>query len=109
MVLEKEKGCSEKADEVLLAVAALVRYFSRGHKIATASEAMPLFAGPRPLCNSSGVMRWDWRPAHVGLFDRVVALLKDGLSPPHAAKELCISGAQSYRLRKRAVEMGLLG
>jgi hypothetical protein len=24
-----------------------------------------------------GVMRWDWRPAHMGQLDRVVALLKD--------------------------------
>jgi transposase len=37
-----------------------------------------------------------------------VALLQDGLNPKQVAKELGCSTAKSYRLRKRAVEMGLL-
>ena len=60
------------------------------------------------MTDGVGVMRWDWRPAHLGQFDRVVALLNDGLSPTEAAKELGISRAKSYRLRKRAMEIGLL-
>jgi putative DNA primase/helicase len=62
----------------------------------------------RMAMDSIGVMRWDWRPAHLGQLDRVVALLQDGLNPKQVAKELGCSTAKSYRLRKRAVEMGLL-
>ncbi len=53
-------------------------------------------------------MRWDRRQAHLGQFDRIVALLRDGLNPSQAAKELGLCKAKSYRLRKRAMEMGLL-
>ena len=69
-------------------------------------DAEPIEA--RMMTDGVGVMRWDWRPAHLGQFDRVVALLNDGLSPTEAAKELGISRAKSYRLRKRAMEIGLL-
>ena len=56
-----------------------------------------------------GVARWSWRPLHLGDLERVSALLKDGLSPLQIAQELGISRAKSYRLRKRVMEMGLLG
>ncbi len=60
------------------------------------------------VTDSNGVARWGWRPAHVGEFERVVALLRDGLNPNQIAKELGIGRAKSYRLRKRAAEMGLV-
>jgi putative DNA primase/helicase len=69
-------------------------------------DAEPIEA--RMITDGVGVIRWDWRPAHLGRFDRVVALLNDGLSATEAAKELGISRAKSYRLRKRAIELGLL-
>jgi hypothetical protein len=55
-----------------------------------------------------GVARWDWRPLQVGELERVATLLKDGLTPLQAARELGMSRAKSYRLRKRAIEVGLL-
>ncbi len=58
--------------------------------------------------DSVGVMRWDWRPAHMGQLDRVAALLKDGLNATQVARELGFSTAKGYRLRKRAVELGLV-
>ena len=54
-----------------------------------------------------GVARWSWQPLLLGELERVAALLKDGLSPPQIAQELGISRAKSYRLRERAVGMGL--
>jgi hypothetical protein len=54
-----------------------------------------------------GVARWNWRPVDVGDLERVAALLKEGLNPNQVAKELGISKSRSYRLRKRAVAMGL--
>jgi hypothetical protein len=38
----------------------------------------------------------------------VVALLKDGLNATQVARELGFSTAKGYRLRKRALEMGLV-
>jgi len=55
-----------------------------------------------------GVARWSWRPLLLGELERVSMLLKDGLSPPQVAHELGISRAKSYRLRKRAMELGLV-
>jgi putative DNA primase/helicase len=70
-------------------------------------DADPIEA--RMTTDANGVMRWDWQPAHQGQLDGVVALLNDGLNPKQVAKELGFSLAKSYRLRKRAIEMGLLG
>ena len=62
----------------------------------------------RLVTDELGVARWDWRPAHVGEFERVVGLLRDGLTPHQIAKELGIGRAKTYRWRKRAAEMGLM-
>jgi hypothetical protein len=56
-----------------------------------------------------GVARWSWQPVHVGELERVAALLRAGLNPNQVARELGISKSQSYRLRERAVAMGLVG
>ena len=69
-------------------------------------DADPIEA--RMTTDASGVMRWDWRAAYRGELDRVVALLNDGLNPKQVAKELGFSLAKSYRLRKRAIEIGML-
>jgi hypothetical protein len=69
-------------------------------------DADPLEA--RMALDSVGVMRWDWRPAHQGQLGRVASLLKEGLNPKQVAKELGFSLAKSYRLRKQAIETGLL-
>jgi len=55
-----------------------------------------------------GVARWNWRPLHLSELERVAALLKAGLNPNQVARELGISKSQSYRLRERAVAMGLV-
>ncbi len=55
-----------------------------------------------------GVARWSWRPVRVGELERAAALLKAGLNPNQVARELGISKSQSYRLRERAVGMGLV-
>ena len=54
-----------------------------------------------------GVARWSWRPVRVAEIERVAALLREGLNPNKVARELGISKSQSYRLRERAVAMGL--
>jgi len=56
-----------------------------------------------------GVARWSWRPVQLGEIERVAELLKAGLNPNQVARELGISKSQSYRLRERAVGMGLVG
>ena len=53
-------------------------------------------------------LKWDWRPAQFGELDRAVVLLNQGLNPSQTARELGISAAKGYRLRKQAVEMGLV-
>lgn len=53
-------------------------------------------------------LTWDWRPAQFGELDRAVVLLNQGLNPSQVARELGISAAKSYRLRKQAVERGLV-
>jgi hypothetical protein len=55
-----------------------------------------------------GVARWEWRPLHLGDFDRVVELLKLGLNAAQVAHETGISRTQCYRLREQAVDSGLL-
>ena len=39
---------------------------------------------------------------------RVLVLLKDGMNPNQVARELGISKSKAYRLRERAVGMGLV-
>lgn len=56
----------------------------------------------------AGVLRWCWQPAHISDLHRVAALLKDGLNPNQIAKELGMPRATTYRMRKRAMEMGLI-
>ncbi len=60
------------------------------------------------MTDDLGVARWDWRPAQLGELDRAVVLWRDGLNPSQVAAELGISRAKGYRLRQRAVEMGLV-
>ncbi len=55
-----------------------------------------------------GVARWTWRPVQLGDLERVAALLRTGLNANQVARELGLSKSQSYRLRDRAVEMGLV-
>ena len=59
--------------------------------------------------DNHGVARWDWRPLQLGELERVASLLQAGLNPNQVARELGISKSQSYRLRERAVAMGLMG
>lgn len=58
--------------------------------------------------DDGGKLRWHWQPAHISDLHRVAALLKDGLNPNQIAKELGMPRATTYRMRKRAVEMGLV-
>jgi len=53
--------------------------------------------------------RWTWQPARTDKLTQLVALLKDGLNPNQAARELGISKSKSYLLRQRAMERGLVG
>ncbi len=48
-----------------------------------------------------GAARWTWRPLQVGELERVAELLKAGLNPSQAARELGISRSRSYRLSDR--------
>ncbi|MFI4999647.1 MAG: AAA family ATPase [Reyranellales bacterium] len=56
-----------------------------------------------------GVARWQWQPLQVSQLDRAVALFNEGMGFIEAAKELGVSRATGYRLRKRAMELGLVG
>jgi hypothetical protein len=62
----------------------------------------------RMALDDGGAIRWHWRAAQQSQLDRVVALLSDGLNARQVARELGLSLAQSYRLRKRAIETGLV-
>ncbi len=55
-----------------------------------------------------GRPHWHWQPAIVSDLDRVVALLKDGLTGNEIARELGLTRAKAYRLRAKAMETGLL-
>ena len=57
---------------------------------------------------SLGRRRWTWRPAHIGAVERVARLLGEGLSIKQASHDLRLSHSQIYRLRKQAIELGLL-
>jgi putative DNA primase/helicase len=58
--------------------------------------------------DDQGRARWDWQPLHFGELERAAALLRQGLNPLHVAKEMKISKSKIYRLRQRAVEIGLV-
>ena len=60
------------------------------------------------VTDATGVARWTWRPAHIGEFERVVGLLRDGLNANQIARELGIGKAKSYRWRNRAMAKGLV-
>jgi hypothetical protein len=53
-------------------------------------------------------VHWDWRPARQGHLERLTALLNSGLDPRQAALKLGFALAKAYRLRNRAMELGLL-
>jgi len=59
--------------------------------------------------NSLGETRWTWRPAHVKAVERLARLLHDGLDMKQAAQELRLSLSKTYKLRKQAIELGLIG
>jgi AAA domain-containing protein len=69
-------------------------------------DADPLEA--RLSIDVNGRAQWDWRPLSLGESERAVALLRQGLNPLQVAREMKISKSKSYRLRQRAVEMGLV-
>jgi putative DNA primase/helicase len=62
----------------------------------------------RLVTNGLGAARWDTRPLKLGELERVASLLQQGLNPNQIAQELGLSRAKAYRLRKRAIEEGLL-
>jgi transposase len=49
-----------------------------------------------------------WEPLADAELNRAVELLNDGLSASDVAEEMGVSRATGYRLRKRAIEQGLL-
>ncbi len=55
-----------------------------------------------------GKPRWYWQPATVSELDRVVTLLRDGLTGDEIARELGMARTTAYRLRTRALETGLV-
>jgi AAA domain len=55
-----------------------------------------------------GVARWSSRPVQLGQLERVAELLRQGLSPHQAARELGIARSYCYRLSERARASGLL-
>ena len=55
-----------------------------------------------------GVARWDWRPLHQSTFDRLVALIHEGLNAHQAGRELGLSHGATYRLRNKARALGLI-
>jgi hypothetical protein len=55
-----------------------------------------------------GVARWECRPLHQTVLDRLVALINEGLSAHQAGRELGLSHSATYRLRNKARRLGLL-
>jgi hypothetical protein len=58
--------------------------------------------------NPDGSACWMWEPLADAELNRAVELLNDGLSASDVAEEMGVSRATGYRLRKRAIEQGLL-
>lgn len=60
------------------------------------------------ISDEDGSIRWVWEPLKESTFHRVVELLKDGLTPTEAAKELEIHKSTATRYKQRAEREGLL-
>ncbi len=56
----------------------------------------------------AGVPRWKWRPLEQSEFDRAVQCLRQGMPPLGVMRELGLSRARIYRMREKAIAMGLL-
>jgi hypothetical protein len=55
----------------------------------------------RLTVDADGRAQWSWSKAEAHEFDRVAALLRDGLNPNPVARELGISKSKAYRLRQQ--------
>ncbi len=55
----------------------------------------------RLAVDADGRAHWSWSKAEAHEFDRVAALLRDGLNPNQVARELGISKSKAYRLRQQ--------
>lgn len=62
----------------------------------------------RLMTYTGGASSWTWEPLRDAELTRAVALFNDGVSASDAAEEMGVSRATGYRLRKRAIEQGLL-
>jgi hypothetical protein len=69
------------------------------------AETDPIEA--RLTSDGRGTARWHWKPARSAEIDSVATLLKSGLTGTQIARELSIPRARAYRLRARAIRMGL--
>lgn len=58
--------------------------------------------------DSAGVQRWQWRLLEQSEFDRAVRYLRQGMPPLGVMRELGLSRARIYRMREKAVAIGLL-
>jgi hypothetical protein len=55
-----------------------------------------------------GVQRWKWQALEQSEFDRVVALLRQGMNPAQVAREFGCHHSRAYRIRNKAMALGLL-
>ena len=55
----------------------------------------------RLTVDADGRAQWNWTRTEAQEFDRVAALLRDGLTPTQVARELGISKSKAYRLRQQ--------
>ena len=55
----------------------------------------------RLTVDADGRAQWSWTRTEAQEFDRVAALLRDGLTPTQVARELGISKSKAYRLRQQ--------
>jgi len=62
----------------------------------------------RLMTYTGGASSWTWQPLADAELNRAVELFRDGVSAGDAADQLGVSRATGYRLRKRAIEQGLL-
>ena len=62
----------------------------------------------RPGTDKAGLARWSWHPIEDTTLRQAVALLDKGLEVPEMADKLGVSRASAYRLRRRALQRGLL-
>jgi len=52
------------------------------------------------------VARWTWRPLRDTTFERLVALMQEGLNASQAGRELGLTNGTTYRLRTRRARSG---